>query len=101
MQYFNKHDKNKAWDEFRSALNISEDYIKIGIKPLADNIRHGKSPFVSAAARDNILTKTWKIIDRFIVYAKNNEVPLDKSEYIELVLEQDFRTGSRMLGKSR
>ena len=101
MQYFNKHDKNKAWDEFRSALNISEDYIKIGIKPLADNIRHGKSPFVSAAARDDILTKTWKIIDRFIVYAKNNEVPLDKSEYIELVLEQDFRTGSKMLGKSR
>ena len=86
MQYFNNHGEKEVWEEFRSELNISRDYI-MSIKQLSDDIRHGKSPFVSADARDDILTKTWKIIDRFIVYAKNNEVPLDKSEYIELVLK--------------
>ncbi len=86
MQYFNKYnDEKKAWSELRSKLNISEDYIISGIKPLADDIRHGKSPFISATVRNCIMLKTWRIIDRFIIYVKNNEIALDRIKCPELM----------------
>lgn len=82
MQHFNNGDKDKAWEDLRTNLNISRSFIK-SIEDKAWSPRHGKPVPISHAERVDIMKRTWKIVDRFIIFAKTGK-PLDKSTYPEL-----------------
>ncbi len=56
--------KADDWKKFRQKLSISEITIKDKIKPLADEMRHGKLSDTSWKNRKECLSLTWEIISR-------------------------------------
>lgn len=84
MQFFNKGgQRKKAWEELSKNLNISKSWIDY-VRDFALEPRHGKPKLVNGADRVEIMKHTWKIVDRFIVYLKNDQKPLDKATHPEL-----------------
>ncbi len=83
MQYFNNNDNDATWKMFRDNLNIS----KIFLKPIMDKSwpsRHGKPIPITHNERVDVMKRAWAVVDRFVIYAKSNHLPLDKIQYSEL-----------------
>lgn len=82
MQYFGPKAES-TWETFRDSLNISRDFLK----PTEDKCwspRHGKPIPISHSERVDIMMRSWKIVDRFVIYLQNSCKPLDKSKYPKL-----------------
>ena len=83
MQRFNSGNNDEAWNEFRDSLNLSKNFLQ----PLIDNSwpsRHGKPVAITHDQRVDLIKRIQKIIDRFVIYAINGHVQLDKTQYLEL-----------------
>lgn len=82
MQYFGS--KNDAtWNQFRSTLNVSRSFLK----PIEDKSwsrRHGKPVPITHSERVDIMKRTWKVVDRFILFILNSAKALDKTQHPEL-----------------
>jgi len=65
-----ENDEKKAWETFRSTLDIDRQKIEF-IKQFADPVRHGgRKPFKAEEGK-KILDYTWEIVDKYIVFAYN------------------------------
>lgn len=68
MNYYrhqNSCSKKQAWEHLRSVLNITEETIMF-IKAAADPIRHGNVREKGKLSRDEVLVKTWEIVESFV-----------------------------------
>ena len=89
MQHFLKGDptdrtaRTEAWVELDKDLNVTKNFTN-KISKYALTPRHGKFIPLSISVRIELLKRTQSVIDRFVVFAKNNEKPLDKKQYPEL-----------------
>jgi hypothetical protein len=81
--FFDESDDKKGWNLLRNNLRISRSFIE-SVKHFADEQRHGGLMFLTSKNRIDIMISTWKIVDRFIIFVKNGNRPLDKSTYTEL-----------------
>ncbi len=57
----------KAWKRLRKSLDIERDLIE-DIKNFSDPQRHGEAMGMSWEERLDVMTKAWKIVDKFTVY---------------------------------
>lgn len=83
MQYFGPKNDG-TWNQFRNTLNISRDFLK----PIEDKSwspRHGKPVLITHLERVDIMKRTWKIVDRFLIYLKNGKNDLDAQKYPNLM----------------
>ena len=78
-QYFlkekNSRSERESWEQLREDLKIQRSQIDF-VKSFADPIRHGDVKYISAEERSKVLTDTWDIIDRFVIYASNGYEPI-------------------------
>ncbi len=89
MQFFKEdEDRNNAWLKLRTVLNVSREWID-EIGKYSTLPRHGQIVHLTGQKRTDLMKRTWAIIDRFIIYAKNGEKPLDKGNYPELSMSND------------
>jgi hypothetical protein len=72
-------DKKPSWERLRTSLRIDKTWID-GVKKYADSQRHGENTFVSGQERVRIMQRTWKIVDRFLIYLESgsNTLPEDR-----------------------
>jgi hypothetical protein len=73
----------KSWKEMGKILKVELSYIEL-IKNNAGIFRHGKVKNINGADIQEMIDRTWKIIDRFLVYAHNGKKPFG-SEYAILL----------------
>ncbi|MGM0630018.1 MAG: hypothetical protein ACQESI_02470 [Pseudomonadota bacterium] len=74
MNYYrhqHNYSKKQAWEHLRNTLNVTEETTTL-IKAAADPIRHGNVREKSKLSRDDVLLKTWGIVESFINYALKN-----------------------------
>lgn len=74
MNYYrhqHSYSKKQAWEHLRNTLNVTEETTML-IKAAADPIRHGNVREKSKLSRDDVLLKTWGIVESFINYALKN-----------------------------
>ena len=57
----------EAWERLRKSLDIERDLIE-DIKKFSDPQRHGEAMGMSWEERLGVMTKAWKIVDKFTVY---------------------------------
>ena len=69
--------RGQAWRNFRSALNVSEDYLKM-ITDVSTGPRHGDPTHIPGAITVEITRRSWIIMNRFFEYKKRNvgDLPL-------------------------
>ena len=72
-----------AWSAMRSALNVEEDYVK-GITEFSREHRHGVRTWQAADPIEEILKRSWKIMDRFLILKSYglNRLPLADFEVL-------------------
>ena len=81
MQYFNENDdRGRAWDNLKKNLNIDQSWLD-EIRNNAWSARHGKPILLGNELRVDIMRRTWKVVDRFIIFAKNNASQLNIKDY--------------------
>ncbi len=59
-------------------LNFKRSYIRL-LDTFGGDQRHGETPYMSGADRENCMKTAWQIVDRFCVYLKNNDTQLDET----------------------
>jgi len=91
LRKFFSDNKGEGWGLFYKNLNISTSLKQI-LEDFAKETRHGGSKAVTSETREDILKNTWVIVDRFIIYAINDEKPLTKLGYSELKFNGSKRT---------
>lgn len=90
MQFFMEGDskdnsvRKNAWESMRNNLNISESWIKEKFEKLSIPSRHAKRVSLTGKMRENMMNDAWKVVDRFIVFLKNDQHNLDKNKFLEL-----------------
>lgn len=78
-----KVDTEPSWKRLREALRIDRSWID-ALKPFADEQRHGKLPYMSGLDRVSAMQYTWKVVDRFCIYADRGFIQLPESEFEKL-----------------
>ena len=73
--------KTQSWSDMSTQLRIKQSYTEI-IKISADETRHGGIENISGTDVQEMLTKTWEIIDRFLIYHTSGELS-DEYQYLE------------------
>ena len=74
--------KKKSWTDMNNSLKLTQAFYSL-IKTHADVSRHGGLKDITSPEMEDILHKTWAIIDRYLVYLNSGRKPLDHS-YPEL-----------------
>ena len=82
-KFFDENNAEKGWELFTNNLNISKA-TKDSIKKFANEPRHGGFKSSSSTETAYVTKTTWKIMDRFIIFIKNSNKPLDKITFPEL-----------------
>ncbi len=71
----------QAWAALRNAINADEAYFKY-VTERAKNPRHGKIPVIPLSEYQEIMSRSWTIIDRYFEYKKRGETkPLPIGEF--------------------
>ncbi len=76
--------KAASWNKLKDALNFENSYIA-DIENYADHGRHGEIKSFPPEKRDEFLSKTWEIMDRFLIYLESEVDKLDKKKFPKLV----------------
>ena len=80
-RHFDGKDKKSKWENMRSSLNLTKEYIKI-CKEAGDEQRHGNlSDMISWEHRKEQLNVSWTIINRFLHFIANKEQTLDREKF--------------------
>ncbi|MCV0411255.1 hypothetical protein [Nitrosopumilus sp.] len=72
--------RKKAWEKLNAELNVDKSWTA-RIADFALDPRHGKQKSITHDERVEIMQKTWVIVDRFLIYAQNNEQTLDTASF--------------------
>ncbi len=75
-----QNNDKRAWELFRSELNIDKDYIKF-ITDNSKEVRHGKSVRISGDITTEITHRGWIILNRYFEYMLNDFNKLDSERY--------------------
>lgn len=59
-------DKFTQWAKFREISGASEDDLRV-IKAAADPLRHGQPESTSAVDREQLLVRTWKVVEAYLI----------------------------------
>lgn len=70
--------KKRSWEDMNSSLKLTQEFYVL-IKEHADVARHGGVKSASSREMEEMLHKTWDIIDRYILYLKGGKVSLGDS----------------------
>lgn len=78
--------KSQSWTIMHQALNISTQFIdnQPSLTVYSEQSRHGETQDIIDQDMEEMLNKTWKIVDRFCVYLKNNGTGLNLNLYPQL-----------------
>jgi len=76
----NTKNPKAAWRAMQAALNISPEYQR-WITDISANPRHADRSYISAPATNELLKRTWTIMNRFIEYRKRANAPLTAPEF--------------------
>lgn len=73
--------KAQSWTLLHTALNISAEFInnEPSLTAHSEQARHGETHNINDEDMEKMISKTWKIVDRFCIYLQNNETPIDKN----------------------
>src|SRR5215213_2309092 len=69
-----------GWSEMHRLLNIDKDYQKF-ISDHSKDPRHGGYDRMSGTLTDEIVERTWKIMDRFLAFKKGGDQALAAPEF--------------------
>lgn len=72
--------RNDGWEPMRLALNVSKAYLQ-SVTEFSKGPRHGQRTIVPDARLGEAGIKTWKVMDRFLIYLKRGNQPLSESEF--------------------
>jgi hypothetical protein len=76
--------RKTGWALMQKHLNLNESFVKAitdcGVAP-----RHGDHKFVAGSTNRVIATRSWIIMNRFLVYKKRGSLPLPLAEFPLLV----------------
>lgn len=70
----------QAWRNFRNALNISEDYLKM-ITDVSTGPRHGDPTHIPGPTITEITRRSWRVMNRFFEYKNRNSGPLPLTDF--------------------
>ena len=73
-------DTKPSWKRMGASLRVERSWIGPLIEP-GQQLRHGEPRFSSGAERETFMLLTWKVIDRFIEYARGGYKPLPEAGY--------------------
>jgi hypothetical protein len=73
-------ERKQSWEKLRNTLNVSQPYLET-ITSASTNPRHGSSAYIPAATRQDILRKSWTIMNRFLQYRLSGDLPLAAADY--------------------
>lgn len=76
-------DRGPAWQAMRGAIRFDRTYIQ-AIQDSAEAQRHGTRSPMTAEQRVEAMRRTWKIVDRFIVYIDRGFQTLPDADYTQL-----------------
>jgi hypothetical protein len=80
----NDTDRRSGWIKLQDELNLGKGFrefvMKISIPP-----RHGDRTDIPASVSQDILERSWKIMNRFIEYRRRGNQPLPISEFPPLL----------------
>jgi len=72
--------RGEQWKQFRNLLNIDLSYLKF-ITENSKGPRHGNKMNVSPEVNDQILSRTWGVMNRFIAFRMKGNTRLPLSEF--------------------
>ncbi len=72
--------EGKSWETMRNVLQIDRAYIQ-AITDASREHRHGRLEFKTGGENEEILKRTWTILNRFIIYRKGGSSALLSSQY--------------------
>ncbi len=79
----NNTEREQAWEKMRNTLRISRPYLEV-ITSASSAPRHGSSAYITSATRQDVLRKTWTVMNRFLQYRLGNDQPLSETDYTPL-----------------
>ena len=75
----NVSDKN-AWETMRDALNVDRDYLKL-VTDASANPRHGVPEHVGGLLCNEVVLRSWNVMNRFFEYRKRGNTRLPLAEF--------------------
>jgi hypothetical protein len=76
----NAGDRNDQWKQFRTNLNLSLDYLML-ITGTSASGRHGDGQYIPGTVTEEIMKRSWTIMNRFLEFKKRGGQPLPLSEF--------------------
>jgi hypothetical protein len=73
-------DRQKRWIALRDNLNVSKDYVHF-ISNLSTGPRHGETGPVNITTVSEVRVRSWRIMNRFLLFRKGGNVPLREPEF--------------------
>jgi hypothetical protein len=73
-------ERQEAWELLRNSLHVSEPYLK-RITDASRDARHGSSAYIPGATRQEVLTKSWKVMNRYLLYRLRGDKELPANEH--------------------
>lgn len=73
-------DRRSSWERLRIALVVDRSWIDY-LRDFGDPQRHGGTPYMSGADRTLAMQHAWKVVDRFVEYARRDYKPLREAEH--------------------
>jgi hypothetical protein len=73
-------DRKRAWAQMNEALQLGEGYAKF-ITDLSQGPRHGDPQVINATTNAEVALRSWKIMNRFLMYLRRGEKPLSAFEF--------------------
>ncbi len=72
--------RDQGWPVLQRELNLSEDYIKY-ITHHSKGPRHGDRSFIPGSVNDEVMTRSWTIMNRFLEYRKRDSKQLPSDQF--------------------
>jgi len=73
----------KQWASFRHSLNVQEDYVRL-ITDQSVAARHGERPFIHGSLVQEVVERSWMLMNRFLEFRKRGNQPLPLAEFPSL-----------------
>jgi len=73
-------DRKLGWPTIRSALNLTQSYVEFITKASSDQ-RHGCRSGIPSSTAQEILERSWTIMNRFVEYRKRDSTSLPLSDF--------------------
>ena len=72
--------RNQEWGHFRSQLNLSQAYLQEITNP-SRGPRHGSTSFVPGSSLNDVVQRSWIVMNRVLLYRIGGNVPLTAPEH--------------------